>query len=75
MVPSQPRPTLTRVTPGAHLAEVSVHRGQLVCVHLHLVNGLPKDANSSQRLSERGLSVRASVGAARLVLSCPLQVN
>ena len=60
---------------GAHLAEVGVHRGQLVCVHLHLVNGLPKDADSSQGLSEKGLSVRASVGAARRVLGCPLQMK
>lgn len=27
--------------------------GQLVCVHLHLVNGLLKDADTAQGLSER----------------------
>ena len=32
------------------LAEVGAHRGHLVCVHLYLVDGLPKDTNSMQGL-------------------------
>lgn len=49
---------------GTHLAQVCMHWGKLVCVHLHFVYGLLQDADATERLwahrgeVERGGAIR-----------------
>lgn len=61
---------------AVYLAEIGMYRGQLVCIHLHLVDGLLKDANSSKGLSEMtSLSDKFSKLAAHWILCCHLQIK